>query len=48
MEMIRIPEAGLQKGFRAPDDRARREPVAIRPMAAATSWSCCQLRNVHA
>lgn len=27
--MIRIPEAELQKGFRALADRARREPVAI-------------------
>jgi hypothetical protein len=31
MEMIRILEAELHKGFCAPDDRARREPVAIRP-----------------
>src|SRR4051794_25771323 len=29
MDMVRIPEAELQKGFRALADRARREPVAI-------------------
>ena len=29
MNMIRIPEAELQKGFRALADRARRGPVAI-------------------
>ena len=29
MDMIRIPEAELQNGFRALADRARREPVAI-------------------
>jgi PHD/YefM family antitoxin component YafN of YafNO toxin-antitoxin module len=29
MDMIRIPEAELYKGFRALADRARRGPVAI-------------------
>jgi hypothetical protein len=29
MDMVRIPEAELQKGFRALADRARWEPVAI-------------------
>ena len=49
MDMVRIPEAELQKGFRAlaPIECAGNR-LRSRLMTAVTSWSCCRPRNMRA